>query len=683
MTPRHFIRHLALLVALIAITACGRTDPPAPSDTTGTGAPAETTDAPPNEKRAFKSFIYDGPMPTSYQEAPDLTALVAEGKLPPVAQRLPEHPLVIPPVERIGKYGGTWRRAFTGPADGQNVDRLIHDHVIYYDIDGFTLVPHIAESWEILEDGKVFHFKLRKGMKWSDGTPFTADDFLFAYEDIFMNKDLRERGPPLWMRVGKEYGTVSKVDELTVKYAFPAPYYAFLEIIAGLNVAGQSASGGDDRKAPYAPKHYLKQFHPSYASTESIEQKVDEAGLGKWEELFILRATTHENPDLPVVGPWKMVQPITGQRFVLERNPYYWAVDPEGNQLPYIDRIVMSLEEDMETLNLGAIAGKLDMQHRHIQLAKYPLFKRNEKKGNYRMMLWPGLGGSECVVNLNQTYDADPEIARWLRTLKFRRALSLGIDRHEINETIFLGTGKPRAFVCAPSSPYYPGPEYEMKDAVHNVEEANRLLDEIGLGAKNDDGLRLRTDGKGTLILAVSVMTAAFLDYPGIAELLAQQWLDIGLKIDVRLEERTLFTARSQGNQHQATLWEGGGSEGIWYYPLFLVPLRKGAYFGPAAGTWYQSGGENGIEPNDAFKRLIELYNLGLGVPADQRVEYGREIFRIHSENLFTIGTVGLSPAFNGVVVVKNNFRNVPEIAPNSSPLQNPGIARTEQFFFE
>ena len=652
----------------IMLAACDQSPPPPPSSPTQ-DASRETRETPQR-----KTFVFDGPMPVTYQQAPMLAQRVADGSLPPVAQRLPENPLVIPPVERIGEYGGTWRRAFTGPADKQNADRLQHDHVIYYDLDGFTVVPHIAESWEVLEDGKAIVFQLRRGMKWSDGHPFTADDFIFAHQDVILSEELNPVTPS-WVRIGNGYGTVRKLDDYTVRYEFPQSYHAFPEIYAGLEVAGLSTRGWN-ATSPYAPAHYLKQFHAKFANGDKLNSEVEEAGLDNWVQLFKLRCSAHDNPALPVVGPWKMVQPITGQRYVLERNPYYWAVDPEGNQLPYIDRIVMYLAENLEVLNLRAIAGEIDMQHRHIQLAKYPVFKQNAERGDYRLMLWPAMGGSECVVFINQTYEEDPEVAQWLRNRDFRIALSLGIDREEINETIFLGTGTPRAFICSPETPFYPGPEYEKQYAMRDAAQANAILDRIGLKEKNTDGMRLGADGKSELTLRLSVINAAFLDYPGVAELLVRHWHELGLRIDARLQERSLFTKLNESNKQQMLLWEAGGSEGIWYYPSFTIPTGF-AYIGPAGGQWYQSRGKIGIEPNERFKRLLDLYEKGLQVPRTERVAYGQEIFKIHADNLFAIGTVGLSPAFNGVVVIKNNFRNVPDIAPNSSPLQNPGIART------
>ena len=470
---------IILIIAVVVVLRVGKSAKSTPS--APEVKPASTPAAVRQETEAH-SFRFDGSVPGTFHEAPELSKQVEDGKLPPVETRLPDELLIIPPVERIGKYGGTWHRAFTGPADGQNMDRLLHDHLIYYDLDGVTLVPHIAKSWELSEGARVVTFKLRKGMKWSDGTPFTADAFVFAYEDLLLNDELNPV-KPAYMRHGGELGRVEKVDDYTVRYVFAKPYRTFPAACASLLVGGQSARG---RRAVglYAPGHYLKQFHQKYVPEQELNAKVAESGLGDWVQLFKQRAAADKNRELPVVGPWKVVSPITSQMLVLERNPYYWAVDPEGNQLPYIDRIEMAVAENLEVLNLRAIAGEIDMQHRHIQLAKVPVLKANAAKGGYRVLFWPGKSGTEAALFINQTWRGDPEIGRWLRDRDFRIALSLAIDRDEINETIFLGTGKAKAFVPSADTPFYLGPEYETKYAVRDLGKASDILDPSGAAGK-------------------------------------------------------------------------------------------------------------------------------------------------------------------------------------------------------
>ena len=627
------------------------------------------------------SFVYTGPKPTTYHEAPELTKLVREGKLPPVEERLPEEPLIVPPIERIGQYGGTWRRGFTGRADTQNVERILHDHLIYYDLDGQTMVPHFAKSWEVSEDGTTFTFHLRKGMKWSDGAPFTADDFEFAFEDVTKNEIINAI-LQYWYKADGQVCTFEKIDDYTIRYIFHKPNYVFIERVAAYSIGGQSSKGWN---CPlYAPKHYLKQFHPKYTPVSELNKIAEEEEIesANWQLLFKRKAHYRDNPELPVVGPWKPVTLITGDVFTLERNPYYFAVDPMGNQLPYIDKIMLHLVEDIEVFNARVIAGGIDMQHRHVFIDKVPVLKSNEKIGNYRVLFWPNLGGSDAAIFINQSWEGDPEIQKWLRSRDFRIALSLAIDREEINESVFLGIGKVRAFVPLPDNPYYPGPEFEKNYAVRDLNKANEILDSLGLGKRDREGYRLRTDGKERLVITISVSRAAFINFEGVAELLVNHWKAIGLKFHLMVEERSLHSTRAANNKHQINMWVTGGSENPWTYTSFTLPTI-GCRFAPDVGFWVNSKGEKGIAPTGDLIRMLEIFNEGSSLPKEMRIELGKELWRIHSDNQYVIGTVGQSPAMNGVVVVKNYFRNVPHLAPNSATLQTPGIARPEQFFFE
>ncbi len=605
------------------------------------------------------SFIYQGPPVAHFSEAPVLAQRVATGELPPVEDRLPDEPLIIPPIERIGQYGGTWRRGFTG-LDTNNMDRIIHDHVIYFDFDGYTLMPHIAKGWDISEDGRTFTFYLRKGMKWSDGAPFTADDFVFAFEDVTLNKDLNPVKPSHAI-VDGQLCKCEKIDETTIRYTFHKSNYVFIEKVAGLFIGGQFTRGGG---APlYAPRHYLKQFLPKYTPLEELKNRAKAAGDESWKTYFLRIASPHKNRGLPVVGPWKMVTPLTSEIYSLERNPYYYAIDPEGNQLPYIDKIEMLLFEDVEVFNARAIAGEVDMQHRHILLDKVPLIKRESDKGDHRLLLWPNLGGSDAIIYVNQTWVGDPEIVKWLRSRDFRKALSLAIDREEINELIFLGIGKPRAFLPLPNNPYYPGPEYERKNAVRDLEQSNTILDALGLDKRDSEGYRLRTDNRGRLNIRISVAGQTFVNFDDIAELLVNHWKDVGLNIKLNIEAETLYGVRATNNEHQLSMGVAGGSENPWTYPVMTIPVSTGA-FAPRVGSWYISEGKKGKAPSGGLKRLVEIYEEGNSLPKKMRTELGKELWRIHSDNLYVIGTVAISRHERGCRGEKTIFAMFPMSLP-------------------
>src|SRR5215813_2520118 len=381
-------------------------------------------------------------IPKTLKEAPQLAELVKAGKLPPVAERIGQDPLVVNPLREIGKYGGTWRRGFTGAFDTSNGHRAAqNDKLLYWDYTGTKLVPNIARAWKVSPDGKVTTLSLRRGMKWSDGTPFTADDFMFWYQDMYLNQELI----PVPLAVMTINGTpisLEKVDDTTIRFFAPEPYHALPIVLASVWGIGHHARFGRDGLGGFAPAHYLKQFHPKYASKEDLAKKLAELKFETWVTMFKNRNDACRNPDLPVVTPWKTVSPITTPTWILERNPFSVWVDTDGNQLPYIDRIRMTLGEHLEVINLRAIAGEYDSQARHIDIGKLPVLLENQQKGAYRVHLDPSDQGADVGLFCNQSFDKDAEIAKWLASREFRIALSHGIDRQQINETFVLGLGQ-------------------------------------------------------------------------------------------------------------------------------------------------------------------------------------------------------------------------------------------------
>jgi len=297
--------------------------------------------------------------PKKLNDAPMLADLVKAGKLPSVEQRVPQEPMVVKPVHSIGKYGGTWRRGFTGPGDAENGNRIVStDKILFWDYTGTKIMPCIARDWRLSDDGRVCTIFLRKGMKWSDGHPFTADDFVFWYEDVYLDKDLQPTPHPDFMVNGKA-GTLRKRDEYTVVFEFPEPNFLFVDILAGSTAmgGGQATQQYTGRTmGAYMPAHYIKQFLPKYSSRDEMDKKAKAAGFDGWLSYVKSRWDWRLNPELPTLGPWKTVRPINTPTWVLERNPYYYGVDTAGNQLPYIDRISMGLAENLEVLNLGLVS---------------------------------------------------------------------------------------------------------------------------------------------------------------------------------------------------------------------------------------------------------------------------------------------------------------------------------------
>ena len=708
---RQFVRIIAIAGATALTAACGPAAPPAGVATGAPPAPKPTAGVPATPQSAAEAAATSQPtagasaktapagqasagsanlpqvvldpakMPKVFRESPLLAEQVKAGKLPPVDQRLPEQPLVLQPTNEVGTYGGTWRMAFTGPADKQNMERHNHDHLLYWDAKVETVVPNVAHGWDIQDGGKTIVIKLRKGMKWSDGQPFTADDIMFWYQDMYLNEELNAT-KAAFMAIGGKQGTVQKIDDYNVAFKFDQPYYMFIDQIASLGVAGHMTEGWH-AMGLWAPKHYMMQFHPKYADKAELDLQAKAAGFDNWALYFKNRNDTSHNVDCPTTAPWKYATPITGPTTVGERNPYYFAVDTAGNQLPYIDKITWGLAENLEIANLRAIAGEYDLQVRHMDIAKLPAFKENEQKQNYTVGFWKWLHGSDAGFFVNQNFDADPEIAKWLTNKDFRIALSLGIDRDQLNEVFWLGQGEPGGPAPAENTLFSAGPGSRKLHSTLDPKQANDILDGLGL-IKGPDGIRQRTDGKGALILTVTTVGAAFVNWTGIAEMVSQHWLkNIGIKANVEQLERNLHTQRLNANELQIRVWSNDGSDNPFTYPPHAMAFSQDSGIGPESGKWFQSGGSAGRKPEGDLLKQLEDFEKAKGVPAEERRALGQAISKLMAENVWIIGTVGVSPALLGIVIKKNNMANVPDQVVGSTPGQTPGNARPEQFYFK
>ncbi len=603
---------------------------------------------------------------TEFNEAPMLTELVEAGKLPPVEERLPEEPLVIVPVEEVGEYGGTWRRVWLGKADGPGPDRITTERLIYFTPDGRELVPNIAQSWEVSAEGKEFTFYLREGMKWSDGEPFTADDIMFWYEDMVLNDELTPV-KPAWLTIGGNLGRVEKVSTYAVKFVFDQPYGLFLKYLAGPPGHGIC----------YYPKHYLKQFHPNYTPEEELTALTKEAGFEFWYQLFGDKTDRWMNTDLPVLSAWKCTVPATRPIMVLERNPYYWKIDIEGNQLPYVDRINHEFVENIELVNIRAVSGQIDMQARHILWENYTLFMENRDEGNYRVAKYKDDFETNMAIALNLNHK-DPVLRQIFDDDRFRKALSLAINRNEINQLCYLGMcEEPRQVVPLPESEYF-CEELAYAYIDYNPGEANRLLDEMGL-KRGPDGIRLRPDGKPLMITIE--FTPAFGPWADACELVAQYWTAVGVKTAVKSEERSLFYTRKAALEHDVGIWTGSVGMQPLIDPRWYMPWSEESIHAIGYAQWYQSGGKVGEKPTGDLLKTIELYEEIKKTPSDaKQKELFQEILKLNAKNLWVIGTLSSPPLLG---IISNNMKNVPETGLFSWVLHSPKNFNPEQFFFK
>ncbi len=613
----------------------------------------------------------------SYNEAPSLAALVAAGDLPVVEERLPAEPLVQDVADRIGTYGGTLRRGFLGPSDHNNYTRVVYDALVRHAPDGGEVIPHVAKGWESNDDFTQWKVFLREGMKWSDGEPFTTDDIMFWYENILLNEELTPTVPTWMQNADGSVVMVEKLDGTTVQWTFGQPNTAFL-----LDLANKDGADKSINNLVFVPAHYLSQFHSAFQSEADLQTKVAAAGFDTWVGLFAVEALPHLSGNRPSTAAWAPKgSTVADQVFVIERNPYYFAVDAEGNQLPYIDKVRFTFFADKETLNLGAIGGEIDMQGRHIAMSNFPVLIENAKKGGYRVVTYPTFGGSDAVLMFNQTYTNDPAIGELLRTKDFRIALSYAIDREAIKELAFLGIGESRQGVPAPFHPYYPGDEYAFKYTKLDTDTANGLLDGIGLTERDGDGFRLLPTGE-RLDLEVGVVPA-FASWADIGQLVVEDWAEVGVRAHVQIRERTPHFAMRGTNDLQIEIWNED-TTGFPFsgQPKFDPRSDPGLTLAPLVRRWINSNGAEGVEPTPELQRLMDIIDEAKLSDRDRQIELAQELFKVWADNVWEIGTVGLTPMVQGVIVVTDSLQNVPEVAGNDWPLRTPGNTRPEQYFF-
>lgn len=581
-----------------------------------------------------------------FQEAPMLRTMVATGELPPLEQRLPEDPLVVKPLEEIGQYGGTLRRLNERGRDNFRM-QFGFEFLGNYAPDMSYIYPNVLKGWEASEDAKNYTLYLRKGMKWSDGYPFTADDLMFWYEDVALNKELYP-APPSRLVIDGEPGVMKKIDDYTIEVSFPVSFGVFIENFARW------------RPNPYLPKHYMKQFHPKYTTMDEIKKVMKKEGYDSWVALFNAKdggMDLWNDPERPTLSAWVAQNLPGGPIQTMTRNPYYWKVDTEGNQLPYIDKITRFVVMDPEAMLLKTLAGEVDIQAAVYfgGVKNYSLVMENRERGNYRVVQswWPP--NNVGSVHFNYSHQ-DPVLKKLMNDKRFRIALSVAINREEINQIVFKGLAVPSHPTVASGPPYY-GERLFKNYLQYDPKLANQLLDEIGLSKRDKEGYRLRPDGKR--LRMVNTIFAPQPVVPEIAELDKGYWKEIGIEIVSRPLARALEVPTLQSGEYDIVTYfmTLGGRP--------MNPLQRmgtsGLYgIAPQWTLWVQSEGEKGEEPPQEVKRMVEIREEAL-VTADEeeRTALTLEILKILEERLWVVG--GLNEPLRGrYEVVTNRIRNIP-----------------------
>ncbi|WGF87181.1 ABC transporter substrate-binding protein [Marinivivus vitaminiproducens] len=623
-------------------------------------------------------------MAQSYQEAPELADAVASGQLPPVAERLPEQPLVVEPMEATGSYGGTWRLAMASASDiGTLVRTIGYENFTRWepwspDDEQTDIFPgvkmNVAESVEVSPDSTTYTFHLRRGLKWSDGHPYTADDVMFWYNDVFLNEELMP-AKPSWLARDDKPVTVEKVDDYTVTFTYARPFSLLLQWMA-------VPANDREPNAPTAyPRHYLKQFHKDYNS--DIEAVVARENQQNWVSLFHQKADAWANPDVPRLNPWIVTTGIgqgDGSRVVAKRNPYYWKVDPDGNQLPYMDEATIDIVADKEVMLLKAANGDFDMVDSYIGFVttseNKATFFENQERGGYEFYDVLPNRANLMIFSLNMTAK-DPVKREIFSNIDFRRALSVATNRDEIIELVYLGQGRPYQVVERPESPLF-DEEMATQYTQYDPDLANRMLDEAGFAERDANGLRLGPDGNPIRITVdISPLRQPWIDS---AELMRRYWREVGIELFINTVDTTFLNQRVETNAHEAGVWSASAGVDTIIDPKYYFPFSWASFFAPAWGQWYADA-PGAQEPPEAAKRQMDLFNQ---LQAEQdpaaRLELMRQVMAISKEQLYTLGIVQPTTDYG---IINTRLRNVPGVLIASSEFVHPGAANPEQFFFE
>lgn len=590
--------------------------------------------------------------------------------LPPIRERIPQEPLIVYP-EKIGRHigvqGGTLHTLISRPKDVRLINVWGYARLVALN-ENLELKPDILRSVDVIGD-RIFTFFLRKGHKWSDGQPFTAEDFRFWYEDIAQDEQLNPVGLPRFMLVGGKAPKFTVIDTYTVQYAWEEPNPLFLQELA-------------KARPPfiYRPAHYLKLFHEDYGNPELIRQLARIEKVRGWAPLFNRRDDMYgaTNPVMPTLQPWVPAANSGDRRAVMERNYYFHRIDNTGQQLPYINRVVMDVVDD-KLIPAKTLAGESDLQARGLGFSDISVLKRGEGDGGYETYLWLDAKGSEISILPNLSVKA-PHWRKLMQDSRFRHALSLGIDRSLINKVLYFGLGRPGNDTVLDISPLFQ-PHYQTQWAEFDPDKANALLDEIGLTKRRGDGIRLLENGRPLqLIIEMSGESSEQFDA---LELVAETWREIGVSAFIRPSQRDTIRARALSGALVMSVWSGfeNGVPTADMPPIDYAPTREDFLSWATWGNYYASDGQAGEAPDWApAKRLIELFNQWLiSGSFDEREKIWHEMLQIHADETIHIGLI------NGVrqpIVVKG-LSNVPDMGIYGwDPGAQFGIHRMDLFYF-
>jgi ABC-type dipeptide/oligopeptide/nickel transport system permease component/ABC-type transport system substrate-binding protein len=625
-------------------------------------------------------------------EAPVLQELVDEGKLPPVAERVGPEPTVMTPVDGVREYGGTWMRLATSPNDVSVITwRLSYTSLVRWSPYGYPIEPHLAKRVDSSPDKRVWTVTLRKGVRWSDGHPFTADDILYWWQHEILDETLGGGDVPDWLTTQGQPGTIEKVDDLTVRFTFPQPHGLFMERLAkrGMQML--------------TPAHYKRKYHPALGDPAFLDAEQAAFSLPSRNALYSYIGNFN-NPEHPRLWPWIPREYRTTSPYVYFRNPYYFVVDDQGNQLPYIDRVQFEVS-DAGTMALKFSKGYTSMQTRHVRYENVTELMDRRKEYGTRILHWYPASRSNWVINPNNTrfvpgnpksVDECPDEAtrklfykrELLGDKRFRQALSLAINRAEIIKAEYNNQTRPSQVAPGKESPFH---SEKLANAFieHDPGRANELLDSIGLTERDLEGMRTFPDGSSmTFFLDFSPFTGV-----GPAEFIVDHWAEVGVRVIVRERSRSLFYNQKNARDFDFNIWSAESDFFPVLQPRYFVPPNTEAFWAVGWGRWYQLGGfydsprsreiKTAMKPphdHPIYPAYVALDNAMQATSLADQVEAFKPALDIAAENIWTIN---ISEAPPQLVVVADGFRNVPDNALYAAELNTPGNAGIETYCFE
>ena len=591
--------------------------------------------------------------------------MLAGRGLPPLEKRLPLDPLVVTPSERLGDYGGTWRTMVDSP--GLDIFKIVgfYTPLIRWNEDASAIVPGLASAWEMSADGTTLTLHRRHGVKWSDGVEFTSEDL--QYWSDWVNDDARGENKPFWSLVDGKPMTTSAPDPYTFVMRFAGPnYFVPMHLATGIVWCQEYL----------LPKHYFEKFDPR------VHPELK--NFLRFEEMNHVE----RNPDRPTLSAWRLVTiDDAGNRATFERNPYFWMVDTNGRQLPYIDRVVTRVVDDPQLRVLRILAGDVDAQFRMLDLAELQLLLEGQSHGHYHVLRWREGTGAQAAIILNWS-NPDPVLRGLIRDVRFRKALSYAIDRPKINDVAFAGMGIPQQATISRESWHFRGDkgrraldEWSEAAAEFDLQKANALLDEMGLTKRDGERFRLRPDGRRlSIIYDLPPLHLSHVQEDE-SRITAEGWRELGIEVSAR--NFPLGTWSSRMDQGQFTVSATLEAEmDLFTYPDWVFPTTQTGWHANV-GRWYRTRGKEGEPPTGPMKTLLDLYARLQREPDREKAhDIVREAIHFHAtEGLFALGTVADLPS---LVIVRENFHNVPSTPRVMAPwgISQPGASFPETFFF-